>query len=566
MNKPLRSHRPIAAVALALVAGSGLLACGQPSLNTLLVNGPVSNRLNIVFFAEGYTNNQTAQFLDAATSALSALLLGKNTSLPPYQEYRSYFNVYAIFVASRQSGSSHPADRKAADTYFGSTYDMDDRLITMPPSGQAKVDALLSTFLPQCRLPVLLVNDPVPGGSDGFDQTAIASVGPATGETMEILIHETGHVLANLGDEYTNAHPGFPNIEEPDTTRQTQSALIKWRVWMDPHTPVPTPPTAAFTEVIGLFEGAHYHPTGWYRPKFDCAMNHMGVPFCEVCKETLVKAIYQCVRPVESFTPASSRVSLSPTQPAAFTLTVLQPATHSLCAQWFADGLPVAGATNFLFTPPPALCTGGHLISALVQDTTPLVRNDPTGFLSQTVTWTVNGGFSNAVQTVAVSLKACIQGPATSAGSKAIQATLASADIVRALAQASPGANFSPAARLLLVTPSNAAASRFVIRDTLNGTAHDTDVSIYFTNSLIAAVSNSTISSAGRASGTQYALERFSLLSAPLTLDLYGLATTTLSSAGATATVLGTGAVSNAPAVFQGTVTFSPAQSETPAR
>ena len=58
---------------------------------------------------------------------------------------------------------------------------------------------------------------------------------------MQILTHETGHVLANLGDEYTNAHPGFPNTEEPNTTRQTESALIKWRVWMDSGTPVPTP-------------------------------------------------------------------------------------------------------------------------------------------------------------------------------------------------------------------------------------------------------------------------------------------------------------------------------------
>jgi hypothetical protein len=558
------SNRLIGAVALALLAGGGFLARGQPSMTELLVNGPVSNRLNLVFFAEGYTNKQTAQFLAAATNAANALLFGPNSSLPPYQEYRSYFNAYAIFVASQHTGSSHPAYPIKKNTYFGSTYDMDDRRITMPASGQAKVDALLSRFLPQCRLPVLLVNDPVPGGSDGFDKTAIASVGPAAGVTMEILTHETGHVLANLGDEYTNAHPGFPNIEEPNTTRQTQSALIKWRTWMDADTPVPTPATAPYAEVIGLFQGAHYQVSGWYRPKFDCAMNHIGVPFCEVCKEALVKAIYQSVRPVDSFTPAHSRVSVSPTQQAAFTLNVLQPATHNLCVQWFADSLPVAGATNFLFAAPPALSAGGHLISALVQDTTALVRNDPAGLLSQILVWAVNGGY--AVQDVTISLKACIQGPPSSAGSNAIQATVASADIIKALAQAAPGASFSTAARLLLVTPSNAAASRFVVRDTLNGTLNDTDVSGYFTNSLMSAVSSSTVSSAGRASGTQHALGRFILISAPLTLDLYGLATVNLPSAAATATVLGTGAVSGAPALFQGTVSFSPAKSQTPTR
>jgi hypothetical protein len=533
-------------------------------MTTIVANGPVSNRLNIVFLSEGYTNHQMGEFLAAATNAANALLVGPNSSLPPYLEYGNYFNAYAIFVVSPQSGSSHPADGITRDTYFGSTYDLDDRLITMPPSGQAKVDALLSTFLPQCRLPVLLVNDPVPGGSDGFDQTAIASVGPATGETMQILTHETGHVLANLGDEYTNAHPGFPSIEEPNTTRQTQSALIKWRIWMDPSTPVPTPATTPYTGVIGLFKGAHYQASGWYRPKYDCGMNHLGVPFCDVCKETLVKAIYQNVRPVDSFTPASLRVSLSATPGAAFALNVLQPATHNLSALWFVDGVPVAGASSFVFTAPPALSSGGHFISARVQDTTALVRNDPAGLLSQTITWTVNGGFSNAVQGLAISLKACCQGPAASTGSNVIQATLASADIIKALAQAAPGSNFSPAAKLLLVTPSNENASRIVVRETVNGRQNDTDVSGYFTNYLIAAVSNSTVSSSRGASGTQRALERFILNSATLSLDLYGLAAITLPSASATATVLGTGAVSGAPAVFQGTITFAPAGSETP--
>src|SRR5271169_4568755 len=161
----MKGRLHISRVALALLAGCAWVAQGQPSMTPIVVEGPVSNRLNIVFFSEGYTNNQMGEFLAAATNAANALLVGPNSSQPPYAEYRSYFNAYAVFVASPQSGSSHTG--LARHTYFGSAYDSDDRLITMPPSGQAKVKALLSTFLPQCRLPVLLVNDPVPGGSDG---------------------------------------------------------------------------------------------------------------------------------------------------------------------------------------------------------------------------------------------------------------------------------------------------------------------------------------------------------------------------------------------------------------
>ena len=151
-------------------------------MQTILTNGPVSNRLNIVVLSEGYTTSQLAQFSVDATNAVKGLL-----SHPPYQEYRSYFNAYAIKVASTQSGSTHPADGITNNTYFNSIYDPAwDFLITIPPNwadanyshGQGKVDALLQTFMPNCQLPVLLVNDSTYGGSDGFYKTAIASTGP----------------------------------------------------------------------------------------------------------------------------------------------------------------------------------------------------------------------------------------------------------------------------------------------------------------------------------------------------------------------------------------------------
>ena len=96
-------------------------------------------------------------------------------------------------------------------------------------------------------------------------------------------------MLAGLGDEYTTANPGYPDIEEPNTTRETNRTAIKWKAWIDASTPVPTPPTNP--NLVGLFEGAHYHPTGWYRPKLNCLMRNFGVGFCEVCQEALVLVV-----------------------------------------------------------------------------------------------------------------------------------------------------------------------------------------------------------------------------------------------------------------------------------
>ena len=359
-------------------------------MQTIVTNGPVSNRLNIVVLSEGYTSNELAQFSVDATNALKALL-----SHEPYSTYSNYFNAFAIKVASTNSGSDHPYNGIYNNTYFNSTYDpVSDRLITIPPNfadanyshGQGKVDSLLQTFMPNCQLPVLLVNDRYnDGGSDGFDKTAIAAV---SYQLPEILTHETGHVLANLGDEYTTPNPGYPNTEEPNTTQQTNRLLIKWSAWISTNTPVPTTPPDSYPDVIGLFEGAHYHTTGWYRPKLDCLMRDLYAPFCDVCSEALVLAIYQHVRPVDGFSPASTNFSVSTTQAMAFSVSLLQPATHDLDVQWFTNGVPQTGATNLTFTlSPQALANATNWVSAVVQDNTPLVRNDPTNLLSQTVTW-----------------------------------------------------------------------------------------------------------------------------------------------------------------------------------
>jgi hypothetical protein len=354
-------------------------------MQTILTNGPVSNRFNIVVLSEGYTSNELARFLVDATNAVSTLL-----SRQPLQEYSNYFNAFAIKVVSTNSGSRHYGGNN--NTYFNSSYDTNsDRVITIPPNfadtnyshGQGKVDALLQTFMPNCQLSVLLVNDIVDGGSDGFNKTAIASTGY---ESPEILTHETGHVMANLGDEYE--YSSGPDIEEPNTTQQTNRALIKWKAWISASTPVPTTPPDSYPGVIGLFEGAHYHTKGWYRPKLDCLMRDLYTPFCDVCGEALVLAIYKRVRPVDGSSPAGTNFSVSISQAMTFSLSLLQPATHNLNVQWFTNGVPQIGATNLSFVlSPQFLANDTNWVRAVVQDSTPLVRNDPTNLLSQTVTW-----------------------------------------------------------------------------------------------------------------------------------------------------------------------------------
>ena len=355
------------------------------TLYSLAANGASSNRLNVVFLSEGYTTAQLPKFLLDATNALDSLL-----GQEPFNEYRRYFNAFAIAVASNQSGSDHP--NQTVDTYFNTSYDsVSDFIITMPTNslGQGKIDALVRDLIPDADLKILLVNDPYPGGSDGFGLTAICSVAPGS---SDFLSHEVGHVLAGLGDEYETPYPGFTDVEEPNTTRETRREFIKWKAWINPEIPVPTPATFDFMDVIGLFEGAHYHATGWYRPKFDCRMNHPAVPFfCEVCRESLILSIYKKVRPIDALAPATNSFTAASDQPISFDLDLLQPATHALEVQWLTNGVVVANSSMPRLTlPPGSLVPGTNLISATVQDPTDMVRTDPLRLVNQTQSWNVN--------------------------------------------------------------------------------------------------------------------------------------------------------------------------------
>jgi hypothetical protein len=120
-------------------------------------------------------------------------------------------------------------------------------------------------------------------------------------------------------------------------------------------------------------------------------MRDLYAPFCSVCSEALVLAIYQRVRPVDAISPASTKLSVTTTQALGFNLTLLQPATHNLSVEWLINGVPCNTATNAAFTLlPQSLSNGSNSVSAMVKDNTPLVRNDPTNLLSQTLTWSLN--------------------------------------------------------------------------------------------------------------------------------------------------------------------------------
>jgi hypothetical protein len=369
---------------------SGLSVFGQ-QVFTVLTNGPTANRINIVIVSEGYTAGELETFRTDATNSVEAML-----SESPFALYRNMFNGYGIAVASNESGSDHPSRGVYKDTYFNSSFDSfgTTRLVTIPPNdfnysssaGTYKVTQLLNALVPEWDIVMILVNDTEYGGSGGG-----YLVVSKHSSSSEIARHELGHTFARLGDEYSTAYPGYPAIEEPNTTRETNRNSIKWNAWFKSSTPTPTPQTTAYGSVVGLFEGAHYNTTGWYRPKLNCKMKALGQPYCEVCAEALLTTAYSRINAAgDTYPSTNTMVTAASGSSLALSINPLVPsATRTV--QWSLNSVSISGGTNIsLSLAASSLAPGTNFVRCIVRDTTSLVKSDPLKRLQGLVEWRVN--------------------------------------------------------------------------------------------------------------------------------------------------------------------------------
>jgi hypothetical protein len=101
-----------------------------------------------------------------------------------------------------------------------------------------------------------------------------------------------------LADEYFTsdvAYQDFYSLEveplDPNLTTLVDFDS-KWKDMVEDETPIPTPNTEEYKDVLGAFEGGGYVEKGVYRPKQDCTMKSIVVDnFCPVCKRAIVQMI-----------------------------------------------------------------------------------------------------------------------------------------------------------------------------------------------------------------------------------------------------------------------------------
>ncbi len=360
--------------------------------NSKQVGGLLDNRVNLLIMGDGYTSAEENSFNADADAVIDKML-----TFEPYKSYGQFVRFNRLFTASNESGADHPVDPCGdgvadplaplfVDTGFDATYCTANiqRLLTVD---SAKVFTAAAA-IPNWDAIVVIVNDTTYGGAGGSFSTISTNVAAA-----DVFIHEYGHSFTGLADEYDTPFPGFPACSdtgggdscEANVTDEMNAADIKWSYLIDGSTPIPTPDSGAFDNLIGLFEGARYQSSGMYRPKRVCNMRTLGSEFCEVCQEAYVLELYAGNfagqgQPLSLIEPASqdpliASVTGMVSVPSTFKVKTLQP-THDLNVRWFVDDILISDITSseviqeFEYTP-----TAEGLVSVRVRvkDRSPLV-------------------------------------------------------------------------------------------------------------------------------------------------------------------------------------------------
>ena len=373
--------RLVIVTAVCWVASIGV--AGAEPVTTIRNSGPSANRVDLVIMGDGFTASQIASGEYAAQIQIQTQRL---FAQEPYLEYGNFFNVHRIDVTSAQAGADHPERGVYVDTALNATYNCGfpvpiQRLIC---ASTANVNAVLArtTLAANARdIVLVIVNDTEYGGSGGA--VAVASLHR---DATELVLHENGHTFAQLADEYNYSPPACVTSEpgNANATRETRRDFVKWRHWIDPATPVPTGGSA--NGVPGLYEGAVYCSSGAYRPTFDSKMRSLGRPFEQINTEQHIRRIYNLVSPLDGWSPTATVLTVIRGVPNYFSVAVPTPRAHALSVNWYVDGVLTGTGLEFSSDLMPL---GAHRLEARVQDTTGLVRNDPTGLLLETHAWDV---------------------------------------------------------------------------------------------------------------------------------------------------------------------------------
>ena len=301
-----------------------------------MVNGPANKKVDIVVLGDGYTEAEMKKFHNDVFR-----LCGELFKVEPYRSRKSDFNVRAVETPSAVSGVNRPHPgvfKRTALSVSYSSFDSERYALTYDNRTVRNV----ASTVPYDFM-FILINEKTYGGGGIYRLYSTVAVDNKFSDY--IFVHEFGHHIAGLADEYYTSDVSYQPEEitvepyEPNITALLDKDNLKWKQWVDADTPLPTPwdkqeydslsyeiqkirrklraakvpeaevealfarekeETSAildhmkYTGKVGAFEGGGYLQYGYYRPYADCIMfTRNKQQFCPVCQAAISRVIDQ---------------------------------------------------------------------------------------------------------------------------------------------------------------------------------------------------------------------------------------------------------------------------------
>jgi hypothetical protein len=298
-------------------------------------NGSAQEKLDIVILGDGYSVKEMDKFNNDA-KRLSDVLL----SAEPYKSRKNDINIRLVETPAQESGihKPHPGvfKRTPLSSHYGS-FDSERYVL----SYDNKTIRNVASAVPYDFM-VILVNERTYGGGGIYNLYTTVSSDNKFADY--IMIHEMGHHMAALADEYYTSSISYEappvTIEpwEPNITALLDKDNLKWKDLVDEETPIPTPwnkeefdkhgyeiqkertalraakvdesvmedlfirelkqqdeyySKEQYKDKVGAFEGAGYNQYGLYRSQLDCIMYTRHNVFCKVCQRSISNVIDQ---------------------------------------------------------------------------------------------------------------------------------------------------------------------------------------------------------------------------------------------------------------------------------
>ncbi len=301
-------------------------------------HGDPASKVDLLLLGDGYTAAERGKFRADAIRLINVLF-----ATSPFKERRQDFNVWGLMPPARESGISRPSLGVHRANPVGSTYDAfgSERYVL---TFDNRAFRRLASFAPYDVVEIV-VNGRTYGGGGIYN--LYSTVAADNAFAPYVFVHEFGHHFAALADEYYTSPVAYlPSTTreepwEPNVTALLDPAALKWRDFVEPGTPLPTPwnkegyearsreaqaaraalrtqgrpepemealfrreraaddvqfSAERFKGRIGAFEGARYEARGYFRPAADCIMFTRAAEFCAVCRRAIGVVIDSYVR------------------------------------------------------------------------------------------------------------------------------------------------------------------------------------------------------------------------------------------------------------------------------